>query len=79
MTCLDSSPRAICESHHAAVGFQTKVPHFWVKNTPLKDKWKLRESSNECSVTFGVDKGEILATKWSFEEFNDVFFAAERK
>ena len=31
------SPRAICESHHAAVGFQTKVPHFWVKNTSLKD------------------------------------------
>ena len=37
-----------------------------------------RESSDECSVIFGVDQGELLATKWSFEEFNDVFFAAER-
>ena len=38
-----------------------------------------RESSDECSVIFGVDQGELLATKWSFEEFNDIFFAAERK
>ena len=29
--------RAICESHHAVV-FETKVSHFRVKYTPLKDK-----------------------------------------
>ena len=28
---------------------------------------------------FCVDEGKLLVTKWCFEEFNDVFFAAERK
>ena len=37
---------AICESHHAAVVFKTKVLHFRVKNTPSKDKWKEEVQKN---------------------------------
>ena len=29
-----------------------------------------RESSNECSVFFFVNKGKLLVTKLSFEEFS---------
>ena len=45
-------------SHHAAV-FKTKVSHFKVKNTPLKDTKMEMESSKECPVFF-------LWTKESF-------------
>ena len=37
---------AICESHHAAVVFKTKVLHLRVKNTPSKDKWKGKVQKN---------------------------------
>ena len=65
-----------CESHHAVV-FKIKVSHFRVKNKLLKDtngkgkfKWMLR--------FLLVEWGKILVTKSSFEDFNDVFFTAER-
>ena len=37
---------------HQAVVFKTKVSHFNVKNTPLKDTKMEMESSKECPVFF---------------------------
>ena len=59
---------------HQAVVFKTKVSHFKVKNTPLKDTKMEMESSKECPVFFLWTKGKLLDRKLFIEEFNFVLF-----
>ena len=57
--------------------FKTRVLHFKVKNTPLKDrKWKEKVQKN--AQLFFVKEGKLFIKKSSFEEFNLVFFTTER-
>ena len=56
--------------------FKTRVLHFKVKNTPLKDKNGKRKFKRMLSFLF-VEKGKLFIKKSSFEEFNLVFFTAE--
>ena len=57
--------------------FKRRVLHFKVKNTPLKDKNGKRKFKRFLSFLF-VEKGKLFIKKSSFEEFNLVFFTAER-
>ena len=60
-----------------AVVFKTKVAHFRVKNTPLKEtncKGKFKRG-----LSFFCWTRKALVMKLSFEEFNNVFFTSERK
>ena len=54
------------------VVFKTKVLHFKIENTPLKDTNGKRKFSGMLSLLF-VDKRKLFAMKLSFEEFNLVF------
>lgn len=52
------------------MGFETKVSHFKVKNVPLKDtngKGVFKRMFSQ--FFFSVDRGRLLVTKLSFEEF----------
>ena len=53
--------------------FKTRVLHFKVKNTPLKDKNGKRKFKEKV-----VEEGKLFIKKSSFEEFNLVFFSTER-
>ena len=58
------------------VVFKTKVLHFKIENTPIKDtsgKGKFKR----IRFLF-VDKRKLFAMKLSFEEFNLVFYTADR-
>ena len=57
-------------------GFKTRVLHFKVKNTPLKDKNGKRKFKRMLSFLF-VEEGKLFIKKSSFEEFNLVFFTTE--
>ena len=57
------------------VVFKTKVLHFKIENTPIKDINKKRKFKRMLSFLF-VDKGKLFVMKFYFEEFNLVFFKA---
>ena len=58
--------------------FETRVLHFRFKKTLLKKQKMERQRSKECSVFFLWRKGSFSSRKSSIEEFNLVFFMAER-
>ena len=65
--------------HHVVV-FKTKVLHFKIENTPIKDKNGKRKFKRMLSFLF-VDKRKLFAMKLSFEEFNlfqPYFYMADR-
>ena len=58
-------------------GFKTKVLYFKIENTPIKDTNGKRKFKRMLSFLF-VDKRKLFAMKLSFEEFNRVFYTADR-
>ena len=62
--------------HHVVV-FKTKVLHFKIENTPIKDTNGKRKFKRMLSFLF-VDKRKLFAMKLPFEEFNLVFYTADR-
>ena len=62
---------------HQVVVFKTKVLHFKIENTPIKDTNGKRKFKRMLSFLF-VDKRKLFAMKLSFEEFNLVFYTADR-
>ena len=54
---------------HDVVIFKTKVLHFKIENTPIKDTNGKRKFKRMLSFLF-VDKRKLFAMKLSFEEFN---------
>ena len=59
------------------VVFKTKVLHFKIENTPIKDTNGKSKFKRIPSFLF-EDKRKLLARKLSFEEFNLVFFTADQ-
>ena len=57
------------------VVFKTKVLHFKIESTPIKDINGKRKLKGMLSFLF-VDKGKLFVMKFYFEEFNLVFFKA---
>ena len=55
------------------VAFKTKVLYFKIENTPLKDTSGKTKFKRVLRFLF-VDKRELFALKFSFEEFNLVFW-----
>ena len=70
------STKWLARVHHAVV-FKTKVLHFKIENTPIKDTSGKREFKRILRFLF-VDKRELFAVKLFFEEFNLVFFPADQ-
>ena len=70
------STKWLARVHHAVV-FKTKVLHFKIENTPIKDTNGKRKFKRMLSFLF-VDKRKLFAMKLSFEEFNLVFYTADR-
>ena len=64
------------QGNHVVV-FKTKVLHFKIENTPIKDTSGKRKFKRMLSFLF-VDKRKLFAMKLSFEEFNLVFFTADQ-
>ena len=62
--------------HHVVV-FKTKVLHFKIENTPIKDTNGKRKFKRMLSFLF-VDKQKLFAMKLSVKEFNLVFYTADR-
>ena len=62
---------------HDVVVFKTKVLHFKIENTPIKDTNGKRKFKRMLSFLF-VDKRKLFAMKLSFEEFNLVFYMVDR-
>ena len=62
--------------HHAVV-FKTKVLHFKIENTPIKDTNGTRKFERKLSFLF-VNKRTLFDMTLSFEEFNLVFYTADR-
>ena len=54
-----------------------KVLHFKIEKTPIKDASGKRKFKRVLRFLF-VDKRELFALKFSFEEFNLVFFKADQ-
>ena len=54
---------------HDVVVFKTKVLHFKIENTPIKDTSGKRKFKRMLSF-LSVDKRKLFAMKLSFEEFN---------
>ena len=63
-------------SIHVVV-FKTKVLHFKIENTPIKDTNGKRKFKRMLSFLF-VDKRKLFAMKLSVKEFNLVFYTADR-
>ena len=57
--------------------FKTKVLHFKIENTPIKEANRKRKFKRMLSFLF-VDKRKLFAMKMSSEEFNLVFCTADR-
>ena len=55
----------------------TKVLHFNIENTPIKDRDGKRKFRRILSFLF-VNKRTLFAMTLSFEEFNLVFYTADR-
>ena len=62
--------------HHVVV-FKTKVLHFKIENTPIKDTTGKRKFKTMLSFLF-ANKRTLFAIALSFEEFNLVFYTADR-
>ena len=62
---------------HDVVVFKTKVLHFKIENTPIKDTNGKRKFKRMLSFLF-VDKRKLFAMKLSFKEFNIVFYTVDR-
>ena len=62
--------------HHVVV-FKTKVLHFKIENTPIKDTNEKRKLKKMLRFLF-VNKRKLFAMKLSFEEFKLVFFMADQ-
>ena len=58
---------------HDVVVFKTKVLHFKIENTPIKDTNGKRKFKRMLSFLF-VNKRKLFAMKLSFEEFNFVSY-----
>ena len=59
------------------VVFKTKVLHLEIENTPIKDISGKRKFKRMLSFLV-VDRRKLFAMKLPFEEFNLVFFTADR-
>ena len=59
------------------VVLKTKVLHFKIENTPIKDSNGKRKFKRMLSFLF-VNKRAVFAMTLSFEEFNLVFYTADR-
>ena len=62
--------------HHVVV-FKTKVLHFKIENTPIKDR-NGKKKFKRMLISLFVDKRKLFAMTLSFEEFNLVFYGSER-
>ena len=62
---------------HDVVVFKTRVLHFKIENTPIKDTNGKRKFKRMLSFLF-VDKRKLFAIKLSVKEFNLVFYTADR-
>ena len=62
---------------HDVVVFKTKVLHFKIENTLMKEANGKRKFERMLRFHF-VDKRDLFAMKLSFEEFNLVFFDADQ-
>ena len=60
------------------VVFKTKVLHFKIGNTPIKDTNGKRKFKRMLIFLF-VDKRKLFAMTLSFEEFNLVFYGISAK
>ena len=63
-----SKQKWLARVHHVVV-FKTKVLHFKIENTPMKDTSGKRKFKRVLRFLF-VDKRELFAMKLSFQEFN---------
>ena len=70
------STKWLARVHHVVV-FKTKVLHFKIENTPIKDTNGKRKFKRMLSFLF-VDKRKLFAMTLHFEEFNLVFYGSER-
>ena len=71
------STKWLAHVHHVVV-FKTKVLHFKIESTPVKDtNGKKKKFKRMLSFLF-VDKRKLFAMKLSFVEFNRVFYTADR-
>ena len=61
---------------HDVVVFKTKVLHFKIENTPIKDTNGKRRFKRMLSFFF-VDKRKLFAMILPFEEFNLIFYGSE--
>ena len=68
------STKWLARVHHVVV-FKTKVLHFKIENTPIKDTNGKRKFKRMLSFLF-VDKRKLFVMKLSFEEFSLVFYTA---
>ena len=60
------------------VVFKTKVLHFKIENTPIKDTNGREKFKRMLSFLF-VEKRKLFAMKLSFEEFNLVFYSGSER
>ena len=70
------STKWLARVHHV-VAFKCKVLHFKNENKPIKDASGKRKFKRVLRFLF-VDKRELFAFKFSFEESNLVFFTADQ-
>ena len=66
-----AAPRSPCRC------FKTRVLHFRLKNTLLKDKKNGKRKFKRMLSFLFVEEGELFIKKSSFEEFNLVFFTTD--
>ena len=71
------STKWLARVHHVVV-FKTKVLHFKIENTPIKDTNGKRKFKRMLSFLF-VDKRKLFAMGLSFWEFNPVFYTADQR
>ena len=70
------STKWLAHVHHVVV-YKTKVLHFKIESTPVKDTNGKKKFKRMLSFLF-VDKRKLFAMKLSFVEFNRVFYTADR-
>ena len=70
------STKWLARFHHVVV-FKTTVLHFKIENMKIRDTNGKRKFNRMLSFLF-VDKRKLFAMKLSFEEFNLVFYTADR-
>ena len=75
--CKLSSINKMAGARSWCGGFKTKVLYIKIENTPIKDTNGKRKFKRILSFLF-VDKRKLFAVKLPFEEFNLVFYTADR-